>query len=180
MNYKRTQNKNEVLILPRGYLSWSAIQTYRRSKDQFMRHYFYGEPQDYFSPEIDFGKAFAECIETRKKHPDPVRDMVIRSIPRLSSPEHQLDALIPSKYGGIKVIGKLDQYDPKTHAFDEFKTGMRKWTQNTAHDHGQMKLYTLMLYLKYGVIDSKTGNYFTWQAEEICGRFMLPSDIVEL
>jgi hypothetical protein len=32
----------------------------------------------------------------------------------------------------------------------------------------------------YGVIHSTTGNYHVWQAEEIAGKFMIPSDIVEL
>jgi hypothetical protein len=32
----------------------------------------------------------------------------------------------------------------------------------------------------YGIINKKNGNYFCWQAEKIGGKFMIPSDIVEL
>lgn len=32
----------------------------------------------------------------------------------------------------------------------------------------------------YGVINDRTGNYHTWQAEEVDGTWILPSDIVEL
>lgn len=32
----------------------------------------------------------------------------------------------------------------------------------------------------YGVINSRTGNYHVFQAEKIDGKFMLPSDVVEL
>lgn len=32
----------------------------------------------------------------------------------------------------------------------------------------------------YGVINTRTGNYHVWQAERIAGKFLVPSDIVEL
>ena len=32
----------------------------------------------------------------------------------------------------------------------------------------------------YGVVNSKTGNYHVWQASDVDGKWMLPSDIVEL
>lgn len=32
----------------------------------------------------------------------------------------------------------------------------------------------------YGIIDDQTGDYFTWQAEEINGAWMLPSDICQI
>jgi hypothetical protein len=32
----------------------------------------------------------------------------------------------------------------------------------------------------YGVIDEATGQYNVWQAEQIGGKWMLPSNIVEL
>jgi hypothetical protein len=32
----------------------------------------------------------------------------------------------------------------------------------------------------YGVVNERTGNYFTWQAESIDGNWILPSDIISL
>lgn len=151
-NYKKTKGE---LMLPRGYLSWSAMQTFKRNKEQFIRHYIYGEPHEYNSPSIDFGKTFAEDIEKRKKHADPVMDTMLRSIPKMPRAEYAMDAIIPSKYGKFKVVGKLDQFDPMSGDFDEFKTGFRKWTQNMAQEHGQMKFYAMMVYLKLGITASK-------------------------
>ena len=104
---------------------------------------------------MDFGKVFAENIEKREKHRDPVMDMMLQSIPKLPCAEYGLDAVIKSKHGKFKVVGKLDQFDPETGDFDEFKTGYRKWTQGTAQEHGQMKFYAMMVYLKMGITNSK-------------------------
>ena len=32
----------------------------------------------------------------------------------------------------------------------------------------------------YGVVNEKNGNFFVWQAEEVDGKWILPSDIIEL
>ena len=32
----------------------------------------------------------------------------------------------------------------------------------------------------YGVVNERTGHFFVWQAEEVAGKWILPSDIVEL
>ena len=151
---KLIQNKRKVL-LPRGYLSWSAYSTFKRSKEEYIRHYFYGEPHELDSKYLRFGKMFAEHMEKRKKHDDPVIDLIMRSIPKLSSPEHRVEGLLPSSRGFIPLLAQLDAYEPKTHKFDEYKTGKRKWTQGMAQNHGQLKFYALILWLNYGVVTQR-------------------------
>ena len=152
-----TPAKQNKLKLPRGYLSWSAMNTFVRSKEEYIRHYFYGEPQSFSNhPSVKFGSEFAKHLEKRdKKHSNPVVEMAVHAMPRLPKPEHKISADLPSEWGDIPIIGTLDQYDPKTHEFSEFKTGSHKWTQTTAQNHGQMKFYSLILWLNHGVIENK-------------------------
>jgi hypothetical protein len=32
----------------------------------------------------------------------------------------------------------------------------------------------------FGVVNERTGNFFTWQAEEVDGRWIIPTDFIEL
>lgn len=152
----RKPSKKRVM-LPRGYLSWSAYNTFRRNREEYIRHYFYGEPTNRTSPSIEFGQSFAKHLESRREkkrveHGDPIVELALQAVPIKPQSEYHIKGILPSKYGDIPLIGTLDQYDPKTHAFDEFKTGWRKWTQATAQSHGQMKFYALILWLNYNVI----------------------------
>ena len=153
---KSKPSKHKYLPLPRAYLSWSALQLFRRDKAEYIRHYVYGEPREFTSPFMDFGSMFAEYLENRRKrHPDPVVDMIVKNMPRIGRPECEIRAEMPSKQGIIRLLGKCDQYDVKTHDFNEYKTGKGKWTNGKANGHGQMKFYQLMLWLKYGVTANK-------------------------
>lgn len=147
-------------MLPRGYLSWSAYHTFTRNREQYIRHYFYGEPGIRHTPSIQFGHTFAKHLDQKKKrkrevHPDPVVEMAIQAVPVLKSSEHKMEAKLPSKHGIIRLIGTLDDYDPKTHDFNEMKTGARRWTQGLAENHGQMKFYALMIWLNHNTVDEK-------------------------
>lgn len=144
-------NKTNKILLPRGYLSWSAYSSFKQNKEEYIRHYFYGEP-GLETAAMDFGKDVARHLELKIDHRDHVLDLTLKSIKRLPKPEAAIKAKLPSQWGHIPLLGKLDDYDPETHAFNEFKTGKRKWTSVTAHNHGQMKFYALILWLNYGVI----------------------------
>lgn len=145
------KSKNNIL-LPRSYLSWSAMSTWKRSKTQFIEHYIYGKENTFTSNAIEFGKIFAEHLENGKKHDNPITDLILKTVPKLPNSEYELNAVLKTKDGDIPLKGKLDRYHAKKHDFQEFKTGKRKWTRNMAQSHGQMKFYALMIWLKYGRI----------------------------
>jgi len=117
-------------------LSWSAISS------------FYYNPEDWYdkyilnikgktTPEMEFGKLFAKSCEERK----PLAPVTLYSIT-----EHPLKV----DFGGIPLIGYLDTYEP-VKAFIDHKTGAKKWDSKRANEHGQLKMYSLMLYLLYKV-----------------------------
>jgi hypothetical protein len=150
----------KMMILPKGYLSWSAFSVFKRNREEYIRHYFYGEPNNFNSPSLEFGKNFAQHLEVRKEknrecHPDPVVEMAIQSLPIQGISEFKIKADLPSAYGIVRLSGMIDQFDPKTNDFIEYKTGWRKWTHTMAQNHGQMKFYALMIWLNYNVVDNK-------------------------
>jgi hypothetical protein len=177
-----TNRRIKKVILPRDYLSWSQYSTFKRNREEYIRHYFFGEP-GIESPAMEFGHSFAKNLEARagknaKANPDPVIEMALQAIPRLKSPEFHLSATLPSKYGQIPIIGTLDDYDPKTHDFNEFKTGTRKWTQRMANEHGQLKFYQLMLWLNHNVLKNKK-NLIWIETENTDGEIMPTGKIVK-
>lgn len=176
---KKKQSTRSRLILPRDYLSWSGLSTFKRSKEEYIRHYMYGEPREFENSSMRFGKMFAEHMETGKEHDDPIIDMVMKSIKRLPVSEFQLEATLPSKWGDIRLLGKLDAYDPKSHDFDEYKTGKRKWTASMAQKHGQNKFYALCLWLNTGVVNQKK-NLIWIETEDGENGEMVPTGNVKV
>mgnify|MGYP006935475790 CR=1 FL=1 len=147
--------QQKVLTLPRGYLSPSAIDTWKRDPEKYIRHYFYGEPNTFENDSTRFGTMFDDARAGDRKHDDPIIEMLLNTLPALGKPKITITASLPSKFGNIPLLGELDDYNPKTHDFDEYKTGMRKWTQNLANKQHQILFYQLMLWLNHDVLDNK-------------------------
>lgn len=135
-------------------MSWTGYSAFLKDPERFIRHYVYGE-ENIETHAMTFGQEFATLLQERKKHPDPVLDMALKAIPRLPEAEYRMKAVLPSERGPIKLVGSLDGYNPKTHEFIEYKTGVRHWTQGKANRHEQIMFYQLMIYLNHGVWDNK-------------------------
>ena len=55
--------KKDILYnLPRGYLSYSAIATWLQSPKTYRKRYYEDAPM-IFTPELTFGKKFADLLE---------------------------------------------------------------------------------------------------------------------
>ncbi len=178
MTTKIREKSNRFMILPKEYLSWSAYSTFKRSREEYIRHYFYGEPRDLDSKHIRFGRMFAEYMEKKKHHDDPVIDMVMKSIKKLRKREYFMRASLPSQWGKIPLVGHLDAYDDINHDFNEYKTGKRKWTASMAQKHGQLKFYALMLWLNHGVVDQKKNLVWIETSDE--GGEVTPTGRIEI
>ncbi len=117
-------------------LSWSAISSFEYSPEQWYRRYVLreaGEEND----AMRFGKKFAQSIEARK----PLAPVEIYS---------EIEYPLKTIFNGIKMTGFIDTYEPHTK-FREYKTARQIWTQDKAQEHGQLKMYALMLYLEHKV-----------------------------
>ena len=57
--------------------------------------------------------------------------------------------------GGVHILGKIDNFNSRSKAFKEYKSGTVPWTQRKVDKHGQLLFYAVLIYLIYGVIPPK-------------------------
>ena len=168
------------IVLPKGYLSYSAMELWLRDQPAYRARYYLGEP--YFStPYTEFGNVVGEALENREwDHPAlaPVRG----KIPQGTHPEH----LIEVDIAGVPILGKLDDFDLQTFAIEEYKTGIRDskgnapWDRVKVRKHKQLTLYTLMVKHKYGNWNPEI--QLTWMETEwarICKQVQFGPTVVE-
>ena len=105
------------ISLPKGYLSWSQLDVWRRNPDRYKEEYFYDLPK-LDTKYLRFGKWFAKEIEKgrhKKYFPDlPVYDKF----------EHKMEI----ELDGVKLLSYIDSYHPEEHVFLEYKTGKAPWS----------------------------------------------------
>lgn len=138
------------LNLPKGYLSYSAMDLWARDPEEFRARYYLGKP--YMStPYTEFGNVVGEALETRNwSHPviAPVRGKV----PQGTHPEHKIEVEI----GGVPILMYLDDFTLQDYSILEYKTGIRDkkgvapWDRLQVRKHKQLTIYTLGVWKKYG------------------------------
>lgn len=140
-------------ILPRNYLSYSAISLWIKSKDQFRKKY-YENDASFETIETLYGKQIAEMLEDRDivdNHP------ILKLIPKHSHAEYPIKVEIE----GIPIKGYLDNFCPRKKSFKEFKTGhvnregRSPWNQKKVDKHLQLPFYSLLIEENYGDVDDK-------------------------
>ncbi len=124
----------DKLILPRPYLSWSAINCWMSSPERFRREYFEnGKKLD--TKYLRFGKGIAELAE-KGTLKELLPDLVV-----YDKPEFRMECEI----AGVPLLGFIDSYDSKNNVFIEMKTGKNPWDQRKVQKHDQLTLYAAML-----------------------------------
>jgi len=117
-------------------LSWSAISSFHYNREEWFNRYILNQKQQE-NASMYAGKAIGNKIES-----DPT---YLPEVPRLPVFEKKMLGVLDK----VPLIGYLDSYCPDTHAFNEYKTSKNKdrWTHKTAHDHGQLDMYTFLIWL---------------------------------
>lgn len=136
-----------MLSLPKPYLSYSSINLWLRSKDQFRRRYYEGEqlPQ---TPEMMFGREVHEQIENDG----------LPHVPRYSVSEKKIEVDIE----GVPIMAYIDTFCPRYKRFREYKTGRERkdgsapWDSVKVHAHDQLPFYSLLIQRKFGKVVKKT------------------------
>lgn len=118
-------------------LSWSQINTFYYDPEKWYDKYILGKDSEPPSPEMEFGKVFAKSCEDRK----PLAPVTLYS---------EVEFPLEVNLGDIPLVGYMDTYEPNK-AFIDHKTGKKEWTQKRVNEHGQLKMYALMLYLMYKI-----------------------------
>ncbi|MCI0336390.1 MAG: PD-(D/E)XK nuclease family protein [Acidobacteria bacterium] len=151
MNLSRTQTGDISFYSPRPYLSWSQIQLFERSPDLYVKKYIYGE-DDPTTEAMRLGKSLAQALEMQKETGDDVLDNLLAVLPSYPQREFKIEAALEGLE--VPLYGVLDGFDEKRLRIGEYKSG-RLWNQEMVNESGQLKMYALMIWLKYKKIPSE-------------------------
>lgn len=130
--------------LPKGYLSPSQITKWKSSKEAYRREYYEGEKLVLNSPEVLFGKKFADRLESGIPTDDPTMELIAHIIDKEEVMEYELTYYTPK---GVKVYGKLDSARSDLSRVLEYKTSKLKWSQSKVDNLLQTRVYGAGVYL---------------------------------
>lgn len=144
--------KRHTFTLENPVISWSSYSSFLYNREQWYEVYVKGKKIT--SKELEFGKKVAHSMGT--KHP-------LAPFTRLSEIEHEFD----TKFGNIRIVGSMDTFDaPRVKRgkclAGEFKTGKQPWTQKRVEDHGQLKMYTLLLWQQHKIYPEDVQWFLEW------------------
>lgn len=135
---------------------------WKQSKEKYRQKYYFGE-EDSENRFFAYGKKVAEALEGVKLS-DNEFEALKTLLPSFSSREHEIKAVLVE----IPLLGKIDSFDPKTKSFREYKTGKNGWTQTKVKNHGQLKFYATLIWLKYKKLPKEI--WLDWiETEEMAG-----------
>ena len=153
--------KNKLLI-PKGYLSWSAIDMWKRAPYRYVKNYMLGDRDPQFEG-YNFGKIVSDSLETGEDTDDDFVNLAIQHFPKYDIQEHIIKAPFKSPYGEVVLLGKLDTFRKSPPAFREYKTG-KSWTQRKAENHKQLVHYATLIWLTEGRVP--VDCYLDWLETE--------------
>ncbi len=134
--------------------SWSQISSFEYDPEQWYRKYFLRE-EEYETEELKFGKYIGEKLASDPKF--------ILEVPRLDKFEHCFRVM----FGKIMLIGYADGFCTITKKkLDEYKTGVKEWTQKRADEHGQFDMYLLMHYITEKIKPEEVQLRLVWLPTE--------------
>lgn len=130
------------MIPLRNHISWSQLNAWERGEEHFYRVYILGE--SFENKEMAFGKKIAEGLEGKIVCPEAEFCKVY--LPDLPQKEHKIEI----DFEDIPILVKMDRFDKKKLIINEHKTGRNKWTQKKVDEHGQLTMYAMAVWKKYG------------------------------
>lgn len=109
------------------------------------------------SPQMEFGKMVGERYVADPKY--------LPKLPRFQIFEHEYRC----SFKKIPLIGFADGWSPADLHLGELKTGVKKWDQKRADEHGQITMYNLMAYLIEGIKPEEIRNTLMWLPTQLVG-----------
>jgi len=135
--------------LPRNYLSYSAYNLWKSSRDQYRRRYYLDE-DPFESHETRFGNKIGAMVEENRHHDDPVVSQIIN----YPLKEHKIEV----EHQELNLLGYLDQFHDTEFRVLEMKTGHKNkkgkspWDNVKVRKHKQLVYYSMLVKLKYGQV----------------------------
>lgn len=129
-------------LLPKPYLSYSAINTFLTNPNDFRKRY-YENKQLPITPELIFGKKIGEMLEHG--------DESLAHIKHGDKPEYELSFEVDT----VPILGYIDSLRTEDGYIFEFKTGKTPWTQGRVEKHLQLDIYSLGLEMTTGKVNDE-------------------------
>lgn len=132
------------MIPLRQYISWSQLNAWEKGEDYFYKVYILG--QSFENKEMAFGKKIAEGLEGKIECPEAEFCKIY--LPKMPKREYEIKV----NFEGVPILVRMDAFDDKKLIIDEYKTGRSPWTQKKVDNHGQLTMYAMAVWKKYGKI----------------------------
>lgn len=149
--------KDTEIILPktdkdtgRPYLSYSQYSTWKKSKREYMRQYFFGEKflgSDY----TEFGSEIGEALENNNFSNYTAKEQeFLKTIPRYDDFERK----ICLNMGTWDVIGFIDTSKNPPTSIADYKTGdiVKKESEYQSDDYIQLDIYAAAIEQETGIL----------------------------
>lgn len=135
----------ESLRLPRGYVSWSMLQSFTEDRNQFDQRYLLGK-ETWETQYIRLGKHLANMMQGIEEPANAEEFAVAEQLTKLDLSEVPIEVDID----GLKLFGVFDAASSDLSKIVEYKSGLVPWDEDRAQMHGQNHMYALMTYLFTG------------------------------
>lgn len=120
----------------RKYLSYSQINTWQKSKSEYIKRYF--EDQPIFETKyLIYGKQFSERLENRDVDTEYLDEWEIQ---------------IEREIEWVPCLWFIDSGKSDLSEIIEYKTSVNPWTQEMANNHLQLWMYATMIQDQYWII----------------------------
>lgn len=143
--------KGQNAISPRPYLSWSQIQLFERSPELYARKYIF-EDEEAPTEAMRLGKRLAQALELQHATGNETIDNLRAFFPTYPQREFKIEATLEGLE--VPLFGILDGFDEERLRIGEYKSGLL-WDQKMVDESGQLKMYALMVCLKYERLPSE-------------------------
>lgn len=128
--------KKELVLLPRGYLSWTQLSCWKSSKERYRKEYF-EKSSKLDTKYLRYGSVIAKLIE------DGDHESILPGLPVYDRREYPFDEILDHNGTQVRIIGKLDGFDEPFGIIGEYKTGKTPWTQAKVQKHDQFLFYAV-------------------------------------
>jgi len=145
--------KKRLIELPTSCLSYSQVSLWLSSPTRYKKIFFdQDEGARFMNDAMRYGSWVADAMENDEETGDLMTDMAIAQLVKYDVRDEEMEAVLHTKDGDIKILSHPDTFDSKTKALREYKTGMVKWTQKKADNWFQLKFYAMLVFIKYNVV----------------------------
>lgn len=167
----KKDNSHLSSLRPRAYLSFSQLAKFEMSPEKFVEEYLYGQRQR-ISRNMQYGSMLADGLMLDEANGDPLLDLMASRLPKFDRMDlavedpkgiwvtykrknKEVRACVPvleNKGGDIPLLAVPDTAKSDYTAYKEYKTSVRRWTQQMSDNSGQITFYATAIWLATGKI----------------------------